>query len=80
MMVSWLLAKGPDINNLPPLRYNHATDNTLISHEDYNKVIRQEIWPIYIRYKWITPLEPLPSKMLYYKEHPMLFSKLGFIT
>ena len=28
MMVSWLLAKGPDINNLPPLRYNHTIDNT----------------------------------------------------
>ena len=80
MMVSWLLANGLDINNLPPLRYNHAIDNTLISHEDRNKVIRQEIWQIYTRYKWITPLEPLPSKMLYYKEHFMHFSKLGFIT
>ena len=60
--------------------YNHVIDNTLISHEDRNKVIHQEIWQIYTRYKWITPLEPLPSKMLYYKEHFMHFSKLGFIT
>ena len=44
MTVSWLLANGVDINNLPPLRYNHAIDNTLISHEDRNKGIHQEIW------------------------------------
>ena len=25
MMVSWLLANSLDINNLPPLRYNHTT-------------------------------------------------------
>ena len=43
MIGSWLLANGLDINNLPPLKYNHAIDNTLISHEDRNKVIRQEI-------------------------------------
>ena len=77
---SWLLANGLDINNLPPLKYNHGTDQTLISHEDRNKVIRQEIWQIYTRYKWITPREPLPSKMVYYKEHFLRFSKLGFIT
>ena len=32
---------GIDINNLPPLKYNHGTDQTLISHEDHNKVIHQ---------------------------------------
>ena len=26
---------------------------------------------IYTRYKWINPLEPLPSKMVYYNEHVM---------
>ena len=80
MMVSWLLANGLDINNPPPLRYNHTIDNTLISHADRNKVICQEIWQICTRYKWTAPLEPLPSKMLYYKEHFMHFFKLGFIT
>ena len=64
IVVSWLFANGLDIINLPPLRYNHETDKTLISHEDRNKVIRQEIWQIYTRYKWTNPLEPLPSKML----------------
>ena len=43
-------------------------------------VLKKKKWLIYTRYKWITPLEPLPSKMLYYKEHFMHFSKLGFIT
>ena len=33
--------------------YNHTSDNTLISHENRNKVIRQEIWQIYTRCKWI---------------------------
>ena len=41
LMVSWLLANVLDINNLPPLRYNHEIDNTLISREDRNKVISQ---------------------------------------
>ena len=80
IVVSWLLANDIDINNLPPLKYNHGIDQTPISHEDRNKVIRQEIWQIYTRYKWITPREPLPSKMSYYKEHFLHFSKLGFIT
>ena len=62
----------------PPLRYNHTSDNTLISHEDRNTVIRQEIWQIYTRCKWITPLEPLPSKMLYYKKHFMHFFWVRF--
>ena len=44
IVVSWLLANGIDINNPPPLKYNHRTDKTLISHEDRNKVMRQEIW------------------------------------
>ena len=69
-----------DINNLPPLKYKHGIDKTLISHEDCNKVIRQEIWQIYTRYKWITSREPLPSKMLYYKEQFMHLNKLSFIT
>ena len=43
IVVSWLLANDININILPPLKYNHGTDQTLISHEDHNKVIRQEI-------------------------------------
>ena len=39
IVVSWLLANGLDINNLPPFRYNHENDKTLSSHEDNNKVI-----------------------------------------
>ena len=31
------------------------------------------------QHKWINPLEPLRPKTLYYKEHFMRFSKLGFI-
>ena len=42
-------------------------------------VIRQEIWQIYTQHKWINPLESFPSKMLYYHEHFMHFSELGFI-
>ena len=64
IVMSWLLENGIDINNLPPFKYNHGTDQTLISHEDRNKVIRQDIWQIYTRYKQITPRDPLPSKML----------------
>ena len=79
-MVSWLLANNLDINNLPPLRYNNKTDKTLISHEDQNRIIHQEIWQIYTQHKWINPLERLPSKMLCYKEHLMHFSRLGFIA
>ena len=45
--VSWLFANVLDINNLPPLRYNHETDQTLIFHMDRTKVICQEIWQIY---------------------------------
>ena len=56
----------------------NALSTSLISHKERNKVIRQEIWQTYIRHKWIHPLEPLPSKMSYYKEHFMKFSKLGF--
>ena len=29
----------------------------------------------YTQVKWINPLEPLPSKMLYYKKHFMHFSE-----
>ena len=78
-VVCWLFANGLDINNLPPLRYNHETDTILISHENHNNVIHQEVWQIFPRHKWMNPLEALPSKSLYYKEHFMYFSKLGFI-
>ena len=43
MMVSWLLENGLDINKLPPLGTNHEIDKTLISHEDHNKIIHEEI-------------------------------------
>ena len=79
IVISWLSTNDLNIKNLPPLRYNHETDKTFICHEDRNKVICQEIWQIYTQHKWINPLEPLLSKMLYYKEHFMHFSKLGFI-
>ena len=69
IVVSWHFANDLDTNNLPPLGYNHETDKMLISHEDHNKVIRQELWKIYTQHQWINPLEPLSSKMLYYKEH-----------
>ena len=39
IVVSWLLANDIDINNLPPLKYNHGIDQTLISHEDRNRMI-----------------------------------------
>ena len=78
-MVSWLLANDIDINNLPPLKYNHGIDETLMSYEDRNKMIRQEIWQIYTRFKWITPREPLPSKMLYYKELLRIKLKCGLV-
>ena len=42
-------------------------------------MIHEEIWQIYTRHRLINPLESLPSKMLYYQEHFMHFSKLGFI-
>ena len=44
VMVSWLLENGVNINNLPPLKDNHDTYTSLISHEEHNEVIRQEIW------------------------------------
>ena len=78
-IVNWLLENGLNINNLPPLKYNMDAYTTLISHGDHNKVIRQEIWQMYTRLRWIDPLEPLPPKMLYYKEKFMHFSNLGFI-
>ena len=46
-VVSWLLANGIYINILLPLKYNHGIAKTLISHEDCNKVMCQEIWKIY---------------------------------
>ena len=79
IMVSWLFVNGLNINNLPPHRYNHKIDRTLTSRKDCNKVIHQEIRQIYIRHKWINPLEPLPPKMLYFKEHFMPFPKWGLI-
>ena len=36
--------------------HNHETDKALITHEEHNKVIRQEIGEIYTRHKWIYPL------------------------
>ena len=77
--ISFLEEYGLDINKLPPLKYNKHGVRTLISHEAQNKVIRQEIWKIYIRHIWIQPREPLSPKMLYYKEHFMHFNDLGFI-
>ena len=33
IVVSWLFTNNVDINNLPPLKYDHETNKTLISHE-----------------------------------------------
>ena len=48
LMISWLLENGLHINQLYSLNYNHDVYTSLVFYGERNKVIRQEIWEIYI--------------------------------
>ncbi|MCO5569686.1 hypothetical protein L7F22_023402 [Adiantum nelumboides] len=75
----WFTKHELDIDRLPPLQYDiHAPTYTLTHHER-NRIIRQEISHIYIERTWISPRQPLQSKMLHYHEHFLQISDQGFI-
>ncbi|MCO5602573.1 hypothetical protein L7F22_056707 [Adiantum nelumboides] len=65
----WFTKYGLDIDRLPPLQYDiHAPTYTL-THQERNRIIRQEISYIHIERTWISPRQPLQPKTLHYHEH-----------
>ncbi|MCO5575025.1 hypothetical protein L7F22_028822 [Adiantum nelumboides] len=75
----WFTKHGLDIDRLPPLQYDiHAPTYTL-THQERNRIIRQEISHIYIERTWFSPRQPLQPKMLHYHEHFLQISDQGFI-
>ncbi|MCO5563476.1 hypothetical protein L7F22_017118 [Adiantum nelumboides] len=70
---------GLDIQQLPPFQYDPDSPLIRLSHEERNRVLRQDLWQLYIRETWITPRQPLPPKMLYYRDQFMTILEDAFI-
>ncbi|KAH6554789.1 hypothetical protein KP509_1Z306500 [Ceratopteris richardii] len=70
---------GFDIDRLPPLQYDLHAPTYSLSHQERNRVIRQEILHTYIHRTWVSPRDTLPQKMLYYREHFVHIFDEGFI-
>lgn len=75
----WFTAHGLDMERLPPFQYDPDSPYTHLSHSERNRVLRQDLWQLYIRGTWITPTQPLPPKMLYYRDEFMTLLADGFI-
>ncbi len=75
----WFTRHGLDIDRLPPLQYDIHAPTYNLTRQGRNRIIRQEISRIYIERTWISPGQPLPTKMLHYHEHFLQISDQGFI-
>lgn len=64
---------------LPPFQYDLTAPHLQLSHSERNRVMRQDIWQLYTHRTWISPQQPLPAKMLYYRDHFLSISADGFI-
>ncbi|MCO5563810.1 hypothetical protein L7F22_017459 [Adiantum nelumboides] len=78
-MTQWFSTHGLDIQQLPPFQYDPDSPLFRLSHEERNRVLGQDLWQLYIKETWITPRQPLPSKMLYYRDQFMTILEDGFI-
>ncbi|MCO5582026.1 hypothetical protein L7F22_035916 [Adiantum nelumboides] len=78
-MTQWFNTHGIDVDRLPPFQYDPDSLIIHLSHRERNRVLRQDLWQLYIRETWITPRQPLPPKMLYYRDHFMTILEDGFI-
>ena len=78
-MIQLLTRCGWDIDHLPPLQYDLDAPHIQLSHSERNRVMRQDLLQRYVRHTWITPQQPLPTKMLYYRDCFMSISEDGFI-
>ena len=78
-MTQWFSEYRLDIEHLPPFQYDPDSPYTRLSHSERNRVLRQDLWQLYTRETWITPSQPLPPKMLYYRDQFMSTSGDGFI-
>ena len=78
-VTDWFTQHGLDIDRLPPFQYDMDAPHLHLSHSERNRVMRQDLWQLYIRRTWISPQRPLPAKMLYYRDHFMSISDDGFI-
>ncbi|MCO5548203.1 hypothetical protein L7F22_001660 [Adiantum nelumboides] len=78
-MTQWFSTHGIDVDRLPPFQYDPDSPIIHLSHGERNRVLRQDLWQLYIRETWITPRQPLPPKMLYFKDHFMTILEDGFI-
>jgi len=50
-----------------------------LTHSERNRVLRQDLWQLYIRETWVTPRQPLLPKTLYYREQFLSILADGFI-
>ena len=77
--VQWLESHGLDIERLPPFQYDMDSPFTRLTHSQRNRVLRPDLWQLYIRETWVTPRQSLSTKMLYYKEQFMTILADGII-
>ncbi|MCO5569025.1 hypothetical protein L7F22_022731 [Adiantum nelumboides] len=78
-MTQWFSTHGLDIQQLPPFQYDPDSPLIRLSHEERNRVLRQDLWHLYIKETRIIPRQPLPPKMQYYRDRFMTILEDGFI-
>lgn len=78
-VTQWFASHGLDMERLPPFQYDPDSPHFHLSHSERNRVLRQDLWQLYTRETWITPTQPLPPKMLYYRDRFMTILPDGFI-
>ena len=78
-MTQLLTQQGWGIDHLPPLQYDPQAPYTRLSHSERNRVMREDLLQRYMRQTWVTPHQPLSTKMLYYRDCFMNISEDGFV-
>ena len=77
-VLEWFARYHLDIDRLPPLQYDPDAPQRL-SRTERNKVLRQDLWQLYIQVTWCSPPRELMTKMQYYRTSFLQLSQDGFI-
>ena len=77
-VLEWFAQYHIDIDRLPPLQYDPDAPRRL-SRTEKNRVLRQDLWQLYIQVTWSSPPQGLTTKMEYYRKSFLQLSKDGFI-
>jgi hypothetical protein len=60
------------MDHLPPFKYSlNAPGQLLLTKQELNKIIKEDIFRQYIQVTWVDPLRGLNPKMAFYAKHFM---------